>query len=27
LRAALPLRLAPGSLHFFDVDSGQRLDG
>ncbi|HEY5613150.1 MAG TPA: sn-glycerol-3-phosphate ABC transporter ATP-binding protein UgpC [Lysobacter sp.] len=23
----LPLRLAPGSLHFFDVDSGQRLDG
>ena len=25
--APLPLRLAPGSLHFFDVASGQRLDG
>ena len=25
--APLPLRLAPGSLHFFDVVSGQRLDG
>ena len=24
--APLPLRLAPGSLHFFDVGSGQRLD-
>ena len=24
--APLPLRLAPGSLHFFDVASGQRLD-